>query len=150
MARGRNSLAWIVVVIVLGVVASGGLLLYRHHYGPLGFTLMFKDAKQLRPGQFVVYNGVRIGEVKSVDLEGPEDVRVRVEIEAKHAKVVYQEASFKIEQPKIIDVSGEMQVTVSDSGSTHTPITQDAVIRGQEGFFDELLKRGKQLLQQGK
>lgn len=150
MARRRNSFAWIAVVIVLGVVAGGALLLYRHHNGPLAFTLMFKDAKQLRAGQFVVYRGVRIGEVKSVGLDGPDNVRVQVQIEQEHAKLVYQEAVFKIEKPKLFDLSGEMQVTVSDSGSTHTPITEDAVIRGQEGFFDELVKRGKEMLQQGK
>lgn len=147
MARGRrHSFTWIVVLIVLGVVAGGSFFLYRNHYGPLNFTLMFKDAKQLRPGQFVVYRGVRIGAVKSVDLDGPDNVRVRVEIEQEHAKLVYQEAVFKIEKPKLLDISGEMQVTVSDSGSTHTPITEGAVLRGQEGFFDELVKRGKEML----
>jgi hypothetical protein len=138
---------WIVVVALIAVVAGGSFFLFHKQYGPLNFTLMFKDAKQLRPGQFVVYRGVRIGEVKSVELDGPDNVRVRVQIEHQHAKLVYQEAVFKIEKPKFIDISGEMQVTVSDSGSTHTPITEDSVLRGQEGFFDELVKRGKELLQ---
>ncbi len=136
----RTMLYVISGVIVIALVA-GGVFLYRQK-GPLSFTLVFEDGKQIQTGQFLIYKGVRIGEVKSVDLKDNQ-ARVIVEVYAAHRQVAYQEAAFRIEQRDLI--SGEHQITMEDIGSVRTPIVQNSVLRGSEGRIDTLIRQGKEL-----
>jgi hypothetical protein len=139
----------VIAIISLVVVIGGGaaFMMYRNHYGPLAFTLTFKDAKQLRPGQFVIYKGVRVGEVKNVQLNNAGMIEVAVVLDSDHRMQVCAESTFRIEKPSLLDLSGEHQVTVSDNEATCTPIVRGSVLQGSEGMFDDLVKRGKALVQ---
>jgi len=110
---------------------------------PLHFVLTFKDANGLRPGQFLVYKGVRIGEVMAVDLAG-ERVKVNVTIDESHRMQVYKEATFKIETLTLINPTGEHQVVMSDSGDVRTPVEEATVITGSEGWLSDAKDKVKQ------
>jgi|GEM_PF-4741094 len=142
-----NRLLVVVVVLVIAIGAGTGFLMYRRHSGPVPFTITFKDAKQLRPGQFVVYKGVRVGDVRSVELNSAGTIDVAVVIDAEHRAQICQQATFRIEKPTIFDLSGEHQVTVSDNGGTCTPVVRSSIVQGSEGILDDMVTRGKQMIQ---
>lgn len=145
MNSSRFVIAVLSVIIVIGVVA--GFVMYRNHAGPLEFTVTFKDARQLRPGQFVVYKGVRVGEVKSVELNKAGLIEVNLLIDSAHRTQICREATFRIEKPSLLDLSGEHQVTASDGDGHCTEISRNAVLQGSEGLFDDAISKGKQLIQ---
>jgi hypothetical protein len=133
----------VTIVIVIGLVA-GAFVMYRQT-GPLSFTLVFDDGKGIQPGQFVVYKGVRIGEVKSVDLKDSQ-ANVGVQIYAAQRKTAYKEASFRIAQRDL--VSGEHEIIMEDAGDVRTAIEQNSVLRGREGIIDSVIHRGQEWLRQ--
>jgi hypothetical protein len=142
-----NRLLVVVVILVVGIGGATGFLMYRRHSGPLPFTITFKDAKQLRPGQFVVYKGVRIGVVKSVELDSAGKIDVAVVIDAEHRAQICQQATFRIEKPSLLDLSGEHQVTMSDNSGTCIAVARSSIVQGSEGVFDDLVTRGKAMIQ---
>lgn len=134
-----------VILIAAGalLIAGGvGLLSWTMftRYRDLEFTIRFDDAKQLKPGQPIVYQGVRIGEVADVTLDGAQ-VSVAVSINSEYSSRVYQEAIFEIEAPSVI--SAERQVTVHDRSGSRTPILQGSIVQGTEGFFIDVLKKAR-------
>lgn len=108
----------------------------------LVFTLLFDDAKGLRPGQPVVFKGVYIGEVTSIAID-PSGVRIGVRIYARHRGAVYREARFFIEKAR--GRGGEMQITVEDQGTSRTPIQVAEVLRGDEDFLTRTKKRAEEI-----
>jgi len=135
----RRLLALALVSVVLS--CSGG-------EGPLEFTVTFEDAQGLQPGQFVVYNGIRVGEVREVDLDASGRVVVLVRAYDKYRDALYREAEFVIEKPGgMIDVSGERQITVNDRSRPRTPIENGDVIEGTDGWVDSALGRLGDLVQ---
>jgi hypothetical protein len=132
-----------VAVVLLVTLVFGGACQFRGQSGDLHFTLIFKDAKQLRPGQFLVYKGMRIGKVQNVDLDPSGSVRVQIQVSSKYRDLVHQEAAFVIEKPTIADISGEHQVTMSDSVSKGTPIVEGSVLQGSEGWLSDLAGNAK-------
>ena len=129
----RSIPRFIVLAVCLGGLACCG------NRDALDFTLTFKDAKNLQPGQFLVYKGIRVGEVKAVELDAGGGVKVNVEVDHEHRAVVYREASFTIEKPNgLTDLSGERQITMEDSGSSRTPVLQGDVLKGSEGLLDRI------------
>jgi hypothetical protein len=105
---------------------------------PLDFTLTFKDAAGLGPGQNVSYRGIAIGKVRTIALEPNGPVRVEVRIEPRYTNVVYREASFRIEKPGgVTDLSGERQVTVRDQGGARTPIRNGEIVAGSDGVLSD-------------
>ena len=63
----------------------------------LDFAIDFEHAKGLEAGDAVVYRGLRIGEVRSVELKPERGVRVQVTVHQEQRDVVYREARFVIE-----------------------------------------------------
>jgi ABC-type transporter Mla subunit MlaD len=99
----------------------------------LRFTLTFKDAQDLRPGQFVLYRGGRIGKVDAVDVDAS-GVKVNVTIDEAHRALVYKEANFTIEKLSMINPTGEHKVVMTDRGDVKTPVEEGTVIAGSEGW----------------
>lgn len=131
------------LALVAGLALTGTLyVVHQRTNGPLEFTITFKDAKQLRAGQFVVYNGVRIGEVRSVDLVAGR-VEVQVGVDSKYRDSVYQEALYTIERPSFTDITGERQITVSDAGRSRTPVQRASVIQGNESTLPIVIERAR-------
>ncbi len=120
----------------------------RQEEGPteLHFTLTFKDAQQLRPGQFFLYKGVRIGQATSVTLDGSGVVKVSMTVDETHREQVYREATFTIEKLSLLNPSGEHQIVMTDGGDTHTPIEEGAVIAGSEGWLSDAAEKAGQLV----
>lgn len=147
MSSGRQKF---VLIVLIAVVAAAGLGIvgwkFMKRHEALEFTLLFDDAKTLHPGQFVIYNGVRIGEVTSVELGDDRKVAVAVSIQPEHRAKVYQEAVFVIERPSFTDISGERQITMKDTSGAHTTIQQGAMINGSNTLWDEMTKRAKGIL----
>ncbi len=124
-------IAWI-LVLAAAACSGGG--------DELQFTVTFEDAEGLQPGQFVVYNGIRVGEVDEVDLDPSGKVVVRVRVYGKYRETLYREADFVIEKPGgLIDVSGERQLTVKDRSRERTPIEPGDVLEGSDGWIDRAL-----------
>lgn len=133
-------------LLVLTMLASMLLLMHcRRGPADLNFTLTFKKANGLRPGQFLTYKGVRIGEVTSVDIDATGVVAVGVLVEAKYRAQVCKEATFKIEKLSMINPTGEHQVTMSVSSTTLTPVENGMIIAGTEGWIDQAIDRGKSI-----
>ena len=101
---------------------------------PLQFVVTFKDANNLRPGQSLIYKGVKIGHVTAVDLAG-DAVKVNLTVDENHRTVVYKEAKFTIEKLSLINPTGEHQVVMSDMGNIRTPMEEGTVIVGSEGWL---------------
>lgn len=142
----NRTLALVAGLVALAVLIIGGVSLLGKHQSELHFTLVFKDAKQLRPGQFLVYRGTRIGKVQTVDLDPTGTIRVQIQVTSKYRNLVHQEATFVIEKPAIADISGEHQVTMSDSGSKRTPIVEGSVLQGSEGWLSDLAEKARETL----
>jgi len=101
------------------------------------FTIVFRDAKNLRPGQFLVLKGVRVGEVTAVDLAAGDQVKVSVRAYKEFRETLCAESAFTIEKPGgMLDISGERQVTVSRRDSSCTPIRPAAVLKGDDSWLD--------------
>jgi ABC-type transporter Mla subunit MlaD len=104
--------------------------------------LTFRDASGLRPGQFLVYHGVRAGEVEDVALDPGGRVKIDVRVFPEFRDRVYREAAFSIEKPGgILDISGERQITMIDRPGPKTPIERGAIISGQDSIFADLIDR---------
>jgi hypothetical protein len=128
----------VLFVFVVGVLIGCG------KEKPLSFTVTFSDAKNLQQGQFLVYKGIRIGEVISVGLDEGGAVRVDVTVDDKYRTTVYQEAEFSIEKPSgVVDLSGERQLTMNDRSGVRTPLKGGEIIVGSEGGLDHWINKIK-------
>lgn len=105
-------------------------------------TITFKDARGLRAGQPLVYNGVKAGEVSAIGLDPSGRARVDVAVPSRYREVLYLEADYAISSPGgLLDTSGERQIEVGDRPGPRTPLKDGAVIQGREPLLD-LLVRG--------
>ena len=137
----------------LGALALSGVLVVsllggcRKAPPPLEFTVTFKNAKSVAPGQFLVYNGVRIGEVREVKLGDTGRVHVRILVDPEHEKRVYREAEFVVEKPAgWMDLSGEKQLTMNDrSAGTKTPMAPGDIVAGTDGMWDRASNKAEDL-----
>jgi uncharacterized protein YoxC len=113
---------------------------------PLNFVVTFDDASGVQSGQFVVYKGLRIGEVKAVTLDPGGQVRVDVQVQPEYVGSVYREAEFIVEKPGgMLDVSGERQVTMNDRGTVRTAMNEGDIVQGVNGQMEQLLGRASDL-----
>ena len=132
----RSVVVFALILLSLAVFRCGG----EEEPEPpteLHLVLTFKDANGLRPGQFVIYKGVRIGEVTAVDLQDSL-VRVNIVVNEKYRDQIYQEATFTIEKLSAINPTGEHQVLMSDKGNVRTPVMEGSVLVGTEGWFAQV------------
>lgn len=136
----RSSSLWSLVILLSFLVGCS------KGPEPLNFVVTFEDAGNLQAGQFVVYKGLRIGEVKSVTLDPGATVRVDVQIQSEYAASMYQEAEFIVEKPGgMLDVSGERQVTMNDRGNARTALKDGDIVQGVNGRMEQLLGRASDL-----
>jgi hypothetical protein len=130
----RKLLVLILVVSTLAFLRCNGI---EEEPAELHFIVTFKDAKGLRPGQFLVYKGVRIGEITAIDLDGP-NVKVSLTADENYRLQIYREAKFTIEKLSLINPTGEHQVVMSDSGDVRTPVVEATVIAGSDGWLGDV------------
>jgi len=130
----------VVLTLLILALAAGWNQGCKPKEKPLSFQITFNNAKNLATGQFVVYKGIRIGEVASVKLNQEGKVVAIVSIYPEHRQLPYREAQFLIEKPGgITDLSGEKQITMKDRRSPgRTPITDGELIEGTDGIFGQL------------
>jgi hypothetical protein len=129
--------AFLLLVSIFSLYGCGGET-------PLMFTLTFKDAQGLQPGQFLVYKGIRIGEVTDVGFDQGGSVKVEIKVNTKYRNAVYQEAEFVIQKSSgVVDVSGERQVTMNDRSGFRTPLKGGEIIVGSEGGLDHWINKIK-------
>jgi ABC-type transporter Mla subunit MlaD len=137
----------------LGALALSGVLVVSLLAGcrkappPLEFTVTFKNAKSVAPGQFLVYNGVRIGEVREVKLGDTGRVHVRILVDPEHERRVYREAEFVVEKPAgWTDLSGEKQLTMNDrNAGTKTPMGPGDIVVGTDGMWDRASNKAEEI-----
>jgi len=102
-------------------------------WGGLQFSLTFQDARGLTAGDPVVYRGVEIGEVRSVELADRQGVRVAVLIRRPHRAAVYREARFVIERSRDHGTRpNARQLSVKDRPGERTPIEAGSTFEGDE------------------
>lgn len=118
---------------------------YRDATRDLRFTLTFKNAKNLQPGQFVAYQGTTIGQVTSIDRDSSGLTKVDVTISEKYRSQIYEEASFTIENLELLNTSEKYQVVMTDRGNRRTPMQPSAVIAGNEGWLSDTAERFKRM-----
>lgn len=138
----RNEVVLMLVIAALLFVGSG----CGHPKKDLEFTVTFKDAKGLEPGQFLTYKGIRIGEVKDVALDPSMRIKTNVRVSHEYRTAVYREARFNIEKSGgVTDLSGEKQITMEDQEGPRTAIQPGDVIEGSEGWWNEVWEAAKRL-----
>jgi hypothetical protein len=126
---------------VVAVIFAAGLVSCVAEWGGLSFTVVFKDARGLEVGDPVVYRGVKIGAVRSVDVAADGPVRVGVLIQRKHRETVYREARYVIEEAKEHGArENGRQLTMKDRRGERTPIEEGDVIEGGEAGLSEILR----------
>jgi hypothetical protein len=127
--------------VVITVVFAAVLVSCVAEWGGLTFTVVFKDARGLTAGDPVVYRGVKIGAVRSVDVTTDGPVNVGVLIHRKHRETVYREARFVIEEAKENGArQNGRQITVKDRRGDRTSVEEGDVIEGSEAGLAELLR----------
>lgn len=128
MKTGSRDRRW------LQKAVAGGVMFLAASCGnrALTFTMQFEDGKDLRPGHFVFYHGVRIGEVTSVTLNGSIDVEAT--IDRGQEEVMHHGLSFFIEKADLI--SAERRVVAYDCGAAKgAPIERGDVLKGGDGWI---------------
>lgn len=81
MSKGRELLVGFIIILAVAVGVTGTLWLKRVHWGrPLmPLQILVPDVAELTPGDAVVFRGVRIGRVSTIEVE-PDGQAVRVSV----------------------------------------------------------------------
>jgi phospholipid/cholesterol/gamma-HCH transport system substrate-binding protein len=81
MSKGRELLVGFVIILAVVVGISGTLWLKRAHWGRalMPLQILVPDVAELTPGDAVVFRGVRIGRVSTIEVE-PDGQAVRVSV----------------------------------------------------------------------
>jgi soluble cytochrome b562 len=128
-------------LVVIVAIFAASLVSCVSEWGGLSFAVDFKDAKGLEAGDAVVYRGVKIGVVRSVDVAAGGPVRVGVLIDRKHREAVYREARFIVEKAQEHGARADgRQLTVKDRRGVRTPIEEGGVIEGGEAGLSDVLQ----------
>jgi paraquat-inducible protein B len=99
-SRLRFSLVWLVPVVAAAV---GGFLFYRSEIavGPT-IEIAFQDGTSITEGAKVVYRGVQVGSVQSVDLDASLDhVNVRAQLHESAGGLAREGSQFWIVEPRV-------------------------------------------------
>ncbi|MCX7020581.1 MAG: MlaD family protein [Candidatus Sumerlaeota bacterium] len=125
---GGGISTWLAMTVLLACLGGCGR-------GPADFGVKFKDAAGLAADGDVVSRGVKIGQVRKIDIE-PDGVVARVRIEAKHADLVFRESLFTIDKAGgLLDTSGRRVLTMADpKGPARTPVKRGDVLTGHNSF----------------
>lgn len=121
--------------IILGVAA----IFVSRESRALTYTVVFKDAKGLQPGDRVQMSGVNIGVVKWVELKTqPSQINVRLKIDPQYAQQVRLNSTAVIRDVSFPNVSGQRVVEVinADEETPGPPLPKDSIVHGVGGPLD--------------
>lgn len=125
----------------IGLTVTLALIVGACGWRDVTVTITFRDARGLRAGQPLVYNGVKAGEVSAIGLDPSGRARVDVAVPSRYREVLYLEADYAISKPGgLLDTSGERQIEVGDRPGPRTPLKDGAVIQGREPLLDLLVQ----------
>lgn len=122
----------ILVLLVVGFYAIGGLFRSK-----LDFAIQFSEAQGIRSGQDVVFRGVTIGRVSSVELHG-NNVLVHVSINKNRASDIGSNFRYQIVNKRgITDLSGEKIVRVDPPLWRPSPVAIEpgSIIVGRDSLW---------------
>lgn len=146
MNRERRIGAGLLAAAVFIILAVGAVFVSRESRA-LYYTVVFKDAKGLQPGDRVEMSGVNIGVVKWVELKtAPNQINVRLKIDPQYAEQVRLNSTAVIRDVSFPNVSGQRVVEVVNAdGTPGPPLPRNSIVRGVGGPLDlQLWKmRGK-------
>ncbi len=130
-------------MMLLGVVSFAVLVIaaivLAHQVRSLSYTIVFKDARGLQPGDKVQLNGVDVGAVRSVDLVSsqPPVVEVQVRIAPNHAEKVRADSTAAIESVSIPNVSAQKTVAIYNPPDSTAPAMESgARVEGLDDILD--------------
>ncbi len=131
----RATLGGLCLLVALSVAACGGGV-----GDALSFILAFDDSVPLSKGDAVVYKGIRIGEVRDVDLDEGGAVAVQLRVDAKYAGLPYREADYLVDTVK----DGKKKrhvVRIEDRDvAVRTPVEPGDILEPVEGWADRSLR----------
>jgi ABC-type transporter Mla subunit MlaD len=132
--------------IGLGILAGGALIavfvggiLLAHEARSLKYTIIFQNAKDLKPGDRVQLSGVDIGVVQYVQLHAqPTRIDIRVKIAPEHADKVRADATAIIGSTAFPNVSGQKVVEIinSETDRPYPPMPKDAMVKGMHNALE--------------
>jgi ABC-type transporter Mla subunit MlaD len=139
MKRERKWGWGVIAALVLAGALAAGLYLAQEA-AALKYTILFKEAKNLKVGDRVQMSGVDIGAVQYLELHtAPPRVDVRVRIDPKHARQVRSDSTAIIKSSTgMVNVSGQMVVEIVNpsTDAPAEPMRPDATIEGMNGVID--------------
>jgi ABC-type transporter Mla subunit MlaD len=138
MNRERRIGLVLFVTIIFIALAATAIVVTRESRA-LYYTVIFKDAKGLQPGDRVQMNGVNIGVVKWVQLNTqPTQIHVRLKIDPQYAQQVRMNSTAVIRDVSFPNVSGQRVVDVinPETDTPTPPLPRYAVVRGVNGAVD--------------
>ena len=106
---------------------------------PLVFTLAFDDEVPRKKGNDVVYKGIRIGKVQSVDLNEGGAVAVVVRIENRHRAIPYREAVYRVARAEGDDKKRYVVRIEDREVAERTPVERGDILEPVEGWESGLL-----------
>jgi ABC-type transporter Mla subunit MlaD len=134
MNRERRIGLGVLAAVALVALLVSGVLIAREARN-LRFTVVFKDARDLKAGDRVQISGVDVGVVREVILHTqPTRIDVKVRVDAEHAEKVRADATARIGSTAFPNVSGQkvLEIVNSETDPPYPPMEQDAVIEGMD------------------
>ena len=116
----------ILIAALLVALAGGVVAVASCSDEPHAVAVTFSEAGGLKPGDNVTVRGLRVGQVARLDIHG-EGVLVRLEIEPRHQKHLDDQATFRIDDERL--VTGKKMVVVEPGSGA--PLKSGAVVAGQ-------------------
>ena len=116
--------------------------------GPLRFAVLFQNAQGLERGDEVEYKGLEIGEVTGVAVDQQGNVRVEVEVRARHRAAVAMNSLVEVERAGVL---GGRKLVVHDGPGARIPMIERAELIGRESegdrAVDSLRRAGRSALE---
>lgn len=97
--------------------------------GPLRFAVTFQDAQGLERGDDVEYKGLEVGEVTRVAIDEEGNVRVDVQVGARHRSSVAMNSILEVERAGVL---GGRKLVIRDGEGARIPMLPGAVLVGRE------------------
>lgn len=123
------------------LIALTALAIYlAHETSTLRYTVIFNDAKGIRPGDRVQMNGVDIGVVQWRKLQNsqPPQVDVRLKIDPEYAGQIRANSTAIVRDVAFPNVSGQrvIEVVNADVAPPAPPLPNDAIVYGVNGSLE--------------
>lgn len=111
------------------------------------FYVTFNDAKNLQPGDPVMMRGIKIGEVRAINLHKEGKVLIKVWIKKDYLPFITASSTARIVSQGMPNVSGRkyLEWLIVDDDQSE-PLLANSVIEGSESIIDYKLKKVKRSL----